>query len=107
MTKKCTLKLYIMGETPNSQRAMDNLNDILEKESKDLYTLEVIDVLKNPQAASEDKILATPTLIKVSSVPARRIIGDLSDREKVMSGLGLADEPKQSVNSNENFGVTL
>jgi len=107
MTKKYILKLYIMGQTANSQTAIKNLNDILEKEFKDLYILEVIDVLKNPQAASEDKILATPTLIKVSSVPARRIIGDLSDREKVLSGLGLADELKQSINSDKNFGVTL
>ena len=107
MVKKCVLKLYIMGQTANSQTAIKNLNDILEKEPKDLYTLDIVDVLKDPQAASEDKILATPTLIKVSSEPARRIIGDLSDRGKVMSGLGLADEPKQSVNSNENFGVTL
>ena len=102
MVKKCVLKLYIMGQTANSQTAIKNLNDILEKEPKDLYTLDIVDVLKDPQAASEDKILATPTLIKVSSVPARRIVGDLSDREKVMSGLGLADEPKKSVNSDKN-----
>lgn len=107
MTKKYILKLYIMGETANSQTAIKNLNDILEKERKDLYTLDVVDVLKDPQAASEDKILATPTLIKFSPGPAKRIIGDLSDRVKVMSGLDLTDEPKQLVNSDENFGVTI
>ena len=107
MVKKCILKLYIMGETANSQTAIKNLNDLLEKEPKDLYTLVVVGVLKNPQAASEDKILATPTLIKVSPKPAKRIIGDLSDKVKVMSGLDLTDEPKRSVNSDKNFGVTL
>jgi circadian clock protein KaiB len=107
MTEKYILKLYVTGETANSRTVIKNLNDILEREPKDLYTLDVIDVLENPQAAEEDKILATPTLIKVFPEPAKRIIGDLSDRGKVKSGLGLADEPKQSVNSDENFGVTL
>ena len=107
MTKKYILKLYIMGQTANSQTAIKNLNDILEKEPKDLYTLDVVDVLKDPQAASEDKILATPTLIKFSPGPAKRIIGDLSDRAKVMSGLDLTDEPKHLVKNNEKFGVTL
>jgi circadian clock protein KaiB len=107
MVKKCILKLYIIGDTANSRTAIKNLNDILDKESKDLYKLVVVDVLKNPQAAAKDKILATPTLIRVSPEPAKRIIGDLSDRRKVMSGLDLTDEPKQPVNSDENFGVTL
>jgi circadian clock protein KaiB len=96
-----------MGDTTNSQTAIKNLNNILEKEPKDLYTLDVIDVLKNPQAASEDKILATPTLMKVSPEPAKRIIGDLSDRGRVMSGLDLTDEPKQFVSNDENIGVVL
>jgi len=97
MVKKYILKLYIMGETANSQAAVKNLNDVLEKESTDLYTLDVIDVLKNPQAAEEDKILATPTLIKVSPGPARRIIGDLSDKQKVLHGLNLDAEPQELI----------
>jgi len=103
MTEKYILKLYVMGDTANSRTVIKNLNDILEKEIKDLYTLDVIDVLENPQAAEEYKILATPTLIKISPEPARRIIGDLSDRGRVMSGLDLTDEPKQLVDSNENI----
>lgn len=107
MTEKYILKLYVTGETANSKTVIKNLNDILEREPKDLYTLDVIDVLENPQAAEEDKILATPTLIKVFPEPAKRIIGDLSDKEKMKSGLGLADGPKQSVSNDENLGVTL
>jgi len=95
MTKKYTLKLYITGDTPNSQSATKNLNNILEAKIKGLYTLEIIDVLKNPESAIEDKILATPTLIKVSPKPAKRIIGDLSDNQKVLSGLNLDIEPQK------------
>lgn len=103
MSKEYILKLYIMGDTANSQAAIKNLNRILEKEIKDLYTLEVIDVLGRPELAERDKILATPTLIKVSPAPARRIIGDLSDGGKVRLGLELDNKPKQLVDSNENI----
>lgn len=65
------------------------LNTILEEEFQGVYALKVIDVLKNPQLAEEDKILATPTLSKVLPPPVRKIIGDLSDREKVLIGLDL------------------
>ena len=83
------LKLYVAGNTPNSMRALNTLNEILEKEFKGVYALKVIDVLKNPQLAEEDKILATPTLAKILPPPVRKIIGDLSDREKVLIGLDL------------------
>jgi circadian clock protein KaiB len=83
------LKLYVAGNTPNSIRALKMLNNILEKEFQGVYALKVIDVLKNPQLAEEDKILATPTLSKILPPPVRRIIGDLSDREKVLIGLDL------------------
>jgi circadian clock protein KaiB len=64
----------------------------LDEEFKGVYALKVIDVLKNPQLAEEDKILATPTLSKVLPPPVRKIIGDLSDREKVLIGLDLLYE---------------
>lgn len=83
------LKLYIAGNTPNSLRALNNLKDILEKELRGGYSLKVIDVLENPQLAEEDKILATPTLAKVLPPPVRKVIGDLSNREKVLIGLDL------------------
>lgn len=68
------------------------LKNILEEEFQGVYALKVIDVLKNPQLAEEDKILATPTLTKVLPPPLRKIIGDLSDREKVLVGLDLLYE---------------
>ena len=82
--KTYILKLYVAGNTPNSMRALNTLREILENEFKGVYALKVIDVLKQPQLAEEDKILATPTLAKILPPPVRRIIGDLSDREKVL-----------------------
>ena len=70
-------------------RALNTLREILESEFKGVYALKVIDVLKSPQLAEEDKILATPTLAKILPPRVRRIIGDLSDREKVLIGLDL------------------
>ena len=89
---KVILKLYITGTTANSQRAIKNLKSLLEGELKGIYTLKVIDVLKQPQLAEEDKILATPALTKVLPPPVRKIIGDLSDKEKVLLGLDLTVE---------------
>lgn len=89
--KTYILKLYVAGNTPNSVRALKMLNHILEKEFQGVYALKVIDVLKNPQLAEEDRILATPTLAKVLPPPVRKIIGDLSDREKVLIGLDILD----------------
>lgn len=94
MTSRKTyiLKLYVAGNTPNSMRALKTLRNILETEFRGVYALKVIDVLKNPQLAEEDKILATPTLAKILPPPVRRIIGDLSDRERVLIGLDLLYE---------------
>lgn len=89
LKKTYILKLYVAGNTPSSIRALKVLNDILEKDFQGVYALKVIDVLKNPQLAEEDKILATPTLSKILPPPVRKIIGDLSDREKVLIGLDL------------------
>lgn len=90
--KTYVLKLYVAGNTPNSVRALKTLNQILEQEFQGVYALKVIDVLKNPQLAEEDKILATPTLAKILPPPVRKIIGDLSDRERVLIGLDLLYE---------------
>ena len=87
--KTYILKLYVAGNTPNSMRALKTLRNILETEFRGVYALKVIDVLKNPQLAEEDKILATPNLSKILPPPVRRIIGDLSDRERVLIGLDL------------------
>jgi circadian clock protein KaiB len=92
LKKTYVLKLYVAGNTPNSVRALKTLKNILEQEFQGVYALKVIDVLKNPQLAEEDKILATPTLAKILPPPVRKIIGDLSDREKVLIGLDLLYE---------------
>jgi circadian clock protein KaiB len=86
---KFLLKLYVTGQTPRSQRAITQLRRICERELKGRYEMWVIDVLERPQLAEEQKILATPTLVKELPPPIRRIIGDLSDTEQVMLGLDL------------------
>ena len=86
---KYLLKLYVVSQTPNSVRALENLKRICEAELKGQYEIKVIDVLKEPQLAEEDKIIATPTLVKELPPPLRKVIGDLSNREKVLLGLNL------------------
>ena len=99
--KNYILKLYVAGNTPDSMRALKTLRNILETEFLGVYALKVIDVLKNPQLAEEDKILATPTLAKILPPPVRRIIGDLSDRERVLIGLDLLYEELTEEGSGE------
>jgi circadian clock protein KaiB len=100
LKKTYILKLYVAGNTPNSIRALKTLNNILETEFQGVYALKVIDVLKNPQLAEEDKILATPTLAKILPPPVRKIIGDLSDRERVLIGLDLLYDELREDDSN-------
>lgn len=89
MAVKYVLKLYVTGTTPQSQAALKNIKKILSEAYKGAYSLKVIDVMKHPKLAEDDKILATPTLIKILPPPVARIIGDLLDREKVLLGLDL------------------
>jgi circadian clock protein KaiB len=81
------LKLYVTGTSSRAELAVNNLRRICEEELKGRYELQVIDVMAQPQLAEDEKILATPTLIKQLPLPLRRVIGDLSDREKVLLGL--------------------
>jgi circadian clock protein KaiB len=81
------LKLYVTGTSPRAEVAIANLRRICEQELGGQYELEIIDVLEHPQVAEDDKILATPTLIKQLPPPLRRVIGDLSDKAKVLLGL--------------------
>jgi circadian clock protein KaiB len=81
------LKLYVTGSSPRTDRAIGNLRRICETELNGDFALEIIDVLENPEAAEQDRILATPTLIKALPPPLRRVIGDLSDTDKVLLGL--------------------
>ena len=88
------LKLYISGGSPRAQAAIANLKRICEEDLAGRYTLEIIDVLQNPDAAEMDKVLATPTLVKQLPPPLRRVIGDLSDKEKVLLGLEVRPKPE-------------
>ncbi len=80
------------GETPPSVVSAYNLSALLDKEIKGKYSLEVINVLDDPQRAQEDNILATPTLVRASPLPEKRVVGDLSDKDKLLSALGLTAE---------------
>lgn len=75
------------GQSPRTSTAISNLRRICENELEGQYDLEIIDVLEHPDVAEDEKILATPTLIKSLPLPLRRVIGDLSDTEKVLLGL--------------------
>jgi len=88
-SKKYELRLYIAGNTPKSITALKNLKRYCEEHLKDQYEIDVIDLLKNPQLAEGDQILAVPTLVKKVPEPVRKIIGDLSDEEKVLVGLDI------------------
>jgi circadian clock protein KaiB len=90
---KYVIKLYVTGQTPRSLAAIANLRQLCEDELGGRYELEVIDVLDRPQLAEDEKIFATPTVVKELPVPIRRIIGDLSDTERVLLGLDLRLNP--------------
>ncbi len=83
------LRIYVTGKSSRSSHALEHLQNICEKELAGQVDLEVIDVLENPEMAEEDKILATPTLIRELPPPLRKIVGDLSDRDKVLVGLDI------------------
>ena len=83
------LWLYIAGQTPKSILALANITKYSKEHLKEKYSIEVIDLLKSPQLAEKDEIFAIPTLVRRIPKPLRRIIGDLSDKEKVLIGLNI------------------
>jgi circadian clock protein KaiB len=83
------LRLYVAGETAKSVSALSNLQTICEQHLKDKYRIEVVDLLKNPQLAGGDQILAIPTLVRRLPPPLKKIIGDLSKMQRVLVGLDL------------------
>jgi circadian clock protein KaiB len=83
------LRLYVAGETSRSATALANLHAICEKHLSGRYRIEVVDLLKNPQLASGDQILAIPTLVRRLPPPLKKIVGDLSQTERVLVGLDL------------------
>lgn len=86
------LKLYVAGQTPKSITALANLKTICEQHLANQYKIEVIDLMRNPQLARQDQILAIPTLVRNLPTPIKKIIGDLSNREKVLIGLDVRRE---------------
>jgi len=83
------LRLYVAGQTTRAVTAFENLKKICEEHIKWKYRIEVIDLLKNPQLAKGDQIFAVPTLVRKLPVPVRKIIGDLSNTDRVLVGLDL------------------
>jgi circadian clock protein KaiB len=87
--QKWVLRLYIAGQTPKSLTALSNLRKICEGDLGRKYKIEIIDLMKNPKLAKEHQIVAIPTLVRNLPVPLKKIIGDLSNTEKVLIGLDL------------------
>ena len=85
------LRLYVTGKTPTSVRALRNLRRLCDEELSGAYRLEVIDVLEHPQLAEDERILATPTLIRRLPPPLRRLVGDFSNAEQILLGLDIRD----------------
>ena len=83
------LRLYVAGQTPKSVLALKNINKYCEEHLAGQYSIEVIDLLKNPQLAEGDQIFAIPTLVRKFPEPIRKIIGDLSNEERVLVGLNI------------------
>jgi circadian clock protein KaiB len=86
------LRLYVAGQTPKSVRAIENLRHVCEEYLPGLYTIELIDLVESPHLARGDEIIAVPTLVRKLPPPIRKIIGDLSDTERVLVGLQLRPE---------------
>ena len=87
--EKWNLRLYTAGQSPKSLAALNNLKRICDEHLAGRYSIEVIDLLKNPRLAKDDEIVAIPTLVRKSPEPLRRIIGDLSDVDRALVGLQL------------------
>lgn len=85
------LRLYVTGASPNSLRAIANTKSFCDEFIKDGYELEVIDVYQNPVIAKEENIIALPLLIKKYPLPEKRLIGDMSDMERVKKGIGITN----------------
>jgi circadian clock protein KaiB len=90
--KTWELRLYVAGQTPKSLTAFANLKRICEEHLAGQYEIEVIDLLKEPQLASGDQILAIPTLVRKLPSPIKKIIGDLSNTERVLVGLDIREQ---------------
>jgi circadian clock protein KaiB len=88
-SEKHILTLYIAGNTQKSRRAIENINNYCQEHLSDGFSLEIIDLKEHPELASSEQIIATPTLIRKLPAPIRVLVGDLSDKEKVLVGLNI------------------
>jgi circadian clock protein KaiB len=95
-TETFLLRLYVAGQTPKCMRAFANLKRICEEHLAGRYHIEMIDLLQNPQLARGDQILAVPTLVRRLPEPMKKIIGDLSNTERVLVGLDLRPTPRSN-----------
>jgi circadian clock protein KaiB len=98
MNDKHLLRLFISAHTPLARRAIKNIERICHEELNDTYELEIVNIIERPEFAEGERILATPTLIKVSPKPTRRVIGDLSNADHVLLGLDLDSVAKSEKN---------
>jgi circadian clock protein KaiB len=89
VSENYALQLYVAGQTPKAVRAFSNLRKICEEHLEGRYTIEVVDLIENPQLGRGDQILALPTLVRKLPTPIKKIIGDLSNTERVLVGLDL------------------
>lgn len=92
-TKRWSLRLYVAGQTPKSIAALANLRKICDEHMNGEYEVEVIDLMENPHLAQKDQIVAIPTLVRQLPEPLKRIIGDLSNTQRVLIGLDLQPRP--------------
>jgi circadian clock protein KaiB len=88
------LRLYVTGRSPKCLRAVENLQRVCEEHLAGRYRIEVVDLLEDPRLAAEDQILAVPTVVRRLPPPIRKIVGDLSDTEKLLVGLQLQPSPR-------------
>ena len=89
------LVLYVTDRSPKCQRAVENLRRACEKDLAGRYTIEIVDLLENPRRAADDQILAVPTVVRRLPAPIRKVVGDLSDGDRLLVGLQLRPPPSQ------------
>lgn len=90
--ERYVLRLYVTGTTRRSMRAIENTRQICDAHLKGRHELQVVDLYEHPEEAAQGQVIAAPTLVKVLPTPLRRVIGDLSDRQRVLASLGLAGQ---------------
>ena len=95
-SKEWILRLYVAGHSPRSAAALRNLEGICERHLAGRYTIEVVDLLKQPRLARGDQIVALPTLVRRLPPPVKKIIGDLSNEDRVLVGLDLRRRPRRA-----------